>query len=523
MSIRDDILVDYAVLLDIGWLKADDEGNVSVIMGDEVFPATIDGKRLVMPTREQMKDRDWSHRIGFHPIREAFNEGVSDVLANLRDQFVQRLNLSTAYLMKELIHIGYDVSNQKNLTSEQSQVLAALTHCNENTVKTFESLQKKTRASNSADQFINIFIRKGGTVKGNAFSRAAIVSFPLYQKLLSDEEKINGVKVSKKDREMLIKLHQFIFPKIDEKEAYNVGVSSKTAPFMESMVRSTINVANDIIGTSEYFMSIVDMPYILTFPEGMNKWIDIFDDPSIVQKMADSIPKLNNGAPIEDYKDEEKPVREEKKVVEERVREEAEVVPERKPSGIRTFGAPPPAKTPLTNKPKVNRQDEIDRENARIRREEAERERAKRQRMEEEDRIARQKRRDEEDRIARDRRDREEERQRERDRDRQRERDRQDDRDRDRDYSRRDSRDDYDDRDRQRNSDDPFESNPVLRRALRDEDRGGRYRYDTRDEGRRGRSRDLRDRYVRDSGRRDYRDDYDDRDYRDDYHRPYRR
>src|ERR1700743_2838897 len=98
---RDKIIDYYKILLDLGWMVADEDGNVSVKLGDQLIPATISGKRVVLPTRDQMKNQNWDNRVGFHPLRESFNLGISDMVATLRDQFVQRLNASIAYLMKE--------------------------------------------------------------------------------------------------------------------------------------------------------------------------------------------------------------------------------------------------------------------------------------------------------------------------------------------------------------------------------------------------------------------------------------
>lgn len=517
MSMREEIINYYEILLNLGWLSTDEDGNVSLIIGNDIFPATIDGKRLIMPTIEQMKNRDWNNRIGFHPLRESYDQGASPVVANLRNQYVQRLNTSTAYLMDQLIKLAHNVDNQKNLTIEQSQVLSALSLCGDATVKTFTSLQEKTRASGANDQFVSIFIRKGGTVRGNAFSRAAIVTFPIYQKLIAGEEKVNGVKISKKDREMFLKLYRFVFDQIDDAEQYNVGVSSRTAPFLEALVLSTIGLVAQLQVVAQPYMSLLTAPTIMTFPEELNVWKDIFKDNDLTQRLASSIPNLVHGAPEEEVEAPRQKAAESVRREESRPAETSSVKPmeEAPRRGPMTFGAPPPGKLAAASgntsstsaaAPRNERNEEYEREQRIKRQEEEERLRRERQRRDEEERERR-----ERDRAENERRDRE---QRERDREEQRRRDEYD-REHGRGSSRsRDDRDrDYDDRDRDRDrsrgrTGDIFEDNPALRSNLRSEERSRD--YDDRD---RDRPRDLRDRGRRDRGR--YRDDYDD-DYRDD-------
>ncbi|BCM95262.1 hypothetical protein [Burkholderia phage FLC6] len=532
---RDKIIDYYKILLDLGWMVADEEGNVSVKLGDQLMPATIDGKRVVLPTREQMKNQNWKTRVGFHPLREAFNLGISDMVATLRDQFVQRLNASIAYLMKELIAIAYDQDNQKNLSTEQSQVLNALSKCDASLVKDFESIQKSTKSRNNADMFINIFIKRGGVVKGVTYGRAGIVTFPIYESLKKPEkEPINGVKLTNKNREMLIKLYEFVFPTLlADPEFFNVGINSRSAPFIESLVRSVLNVVDALVETAQPYMGIVDLPEILTFPEDLGTWKEIFDSKDMVEKLARTIPALNSneaGEEMDREKEEEvrrEPRREERDMGRaDEVRRERPVlgatstsVSSSAPRGRMVLGAPAPVSTGETlGKALPDRTREASGTDRAVTSEREARSAADRERRE----LERRERelREREERLERERREEEErelrERRRERDYDDRRSRDRDYDRDdRRRDRDRRDDRD-YDDRRRERTGD-IFEDNPALRDALRDEERSseryGRRRerdYDDRDYDRNDRRRGIRD--IRDRARRDR--DYDDRDDR---------
>lgn len=510
---RDKIIEDYKILLSIGWMEADEDGNVSVRLGDDLMPATIAGKRVILPTRAQLKNSNWDNRIGFHPIREQYNLGVSDLLSCLRDQYVSRLNASIGYFMKELISIAYDQDNQKKLNSEQGQVLNALSKVSATTVKSFASILKNTSARNNADQFISIRIQRAGVVGGVTYGRAGLVQFPIYEKLKGPkDEQVNGVTLSDKDRNMLIKLYEFVMPSITTgPEAFSVGVSSRGAPFLESLVRASFNVISELVERSAPYMDLVALPSILQFPKNMGYWIEVFDSKDMVERLSETIPSMNEYTIEAD----EKPAKEKetterrpeyRKSEERAVTESASESVAAEPAARRSFWGNASGTGNL--KPTTSSQDrsvhaprpaapEPDRQSERARREELDRERRERDRIE--DNLRRQeeaeRRREDEDR----RRKRDEE---DRIRDRERDRDRDRGRDRDRDYDRRDDRD-YD---RDRKTGDVFQDNPLLRENARDR---GRDDYYDRDRGRSGgRVRDIRD---RDRGRDDYYDR--DRDY----------
>lgn len=526
---RDELIEHYKILLAIGWLYAEEDGLISVMNGGDLMPATINGKRWILPTREQMKNTNWENRIGFHPVRESYNLGVSDILGALRDQWQARLHASIAHFMRQLLAIANDQKGQKNLTPDQSQVLNALPKVTANTVATFASLLKNTLSRGDADMFIKIMIRRGGTVGGKIYGRAGLVRFPIYEALVASKDApVNGVTMTVKDRTMLISLFEFIFPSLKgNPEAFNVGIDSRTAPFMESLTRCTFKVIKELQKSAAPYLDIIVLPDVLEFPSNMDFWIDAFDSKDMISLMAGTIPNMsefdNDNPPVEVAT--APAVRESRSVpeVKEAPRLEATIVVEEvKPRGRLIMGSPAGTTATFMGKASPDQKDstpamgravssgrgvvrasEADREAEKRRQEEADRERRERDRQDEEDRKRDRERR-ERDREEDDRRDRE------RDRDRG-GRDSRDSRDRDDRYERdRPRRDSRDSRDERRSTGDVFEDNPALRSQLRDvEDR-----YDNR--GRRGRD-DDRYRDPRDTrGGRD-RDRYrDDRDYYDD-------
>lgn len=516
---RDKLMTLYTNLLAVGWLYPDEHGQISAKIANIDMPAMLGDKRLVLPTREQMKNKDWSKRVPFHPLSEQLNLGVSDVLAEFRKQVESRLNTSIGFLIKNLIRIAVDVEGQKNLTSEQGQVLNILSKAKVRTQEKYDELEKKMRAAGVTNGFLNLFIRRGGMIGGQGFTRAGIATFPLYNELCEGNKTINGVTFGKDDHAMFKELHEFIFPTLlTDKEWYNVGVNQRTAPTVEAFVRLTIRLISDLMETARPYMDI--MPgsnIILNFPQELGDWISLFDDADEFERARRAVPPQdgNEGSPNpKEGQDEgrarrlESSKREEVEP-EERESERREVVREEDPvqsaaGGFRAIGSRPSeikpeystAKKGTTSQP-VQSGRGID--HAAIERERREREEQDDREWEDRERRRRE-REDEEDRIERDRRRR---RQDERDREYDRDRDRDRDRRRGDDYGRRDERDD-DDRERGRKR--SLWDNPIAQDLLDESEREERYgnRRGSRDRDYdRGRDRD-RDRY----GRGDDRDRY---------------
>lgn len=508
---RDKIIDYYKTLLAVGWLKTDEDGAVYYTDAQGDRPATIGGKRLVLPTRAQMASPKFDEMVRFHPLREHINLGVSDVLSTFNVQVSNRLSTSLQYVMKAFIDLAADQDVHKTLTSQQGQVLNVLSKVDAKTKdrfkKSFDELTKKMQLTNGVISFVNIYIKRGGTVGGQAYNRVGIATFPLYKELAEGKKVIAGCKLANDDRDQLRALYEFIFPSLlTDPEWYNVGVNTRTAPNLEAFVRVTIRLIQDLVQAAAPYVDVLPgLQAALDFPENLTDWIDLFDDKNAVEKAAHSIPsqKGNEGATPEEERETERrkdsdqrrhresddrdnkkeDVRESERTPEPTAKPE-----EPKKRGIMRIGNPtpdpvsgvvkPPSLTPTQSGLNHSEIERIRRENQR-----------RREEQEEEDREYRRRRERDRDYDDDDRRDSR------RGRDRDRDRDYDDDR-----RDRRDSRDRDRDRDRERRG--GAWDNPVLARNLDDARDDERY-------GRRGRDRDYDD-----DRRGRGRDRYDDRDDR---------
>lgn len=261
---------------------------------DQNDPLLIGGKRLVLPTREHLADPDKSEKILFHPMSEKIVRGESEVVANLRAALVIRINYTVAAIVSSLLEICASINKHKTLTPDQAEILILATDCDENTCKVFNNFLNKCLSTESS--FVKIYLKRSGVIRGTKHSRAGIVSFPFYEELKESKDNLYGVKFRKKDREIIMKMLEFIYPNISTPEAYNVGSDSTIAPFMDSLMRTFMTMASPLNDILELYQDKI---------EGFDKlqfnmdWVSAFDDLNELQTEIRLIPPQagNEGEP----------------------------------------------------------------------------------------------------------------------------------------------------------------------------------------------------------------------------------
>lgn len=280
----------YTSMLAAAGLTVDDNGYVSV--NNSLFtgsnknePVLVDGKRLVLPTREQLTDPDRESKIIFHPLSENILRGESIVVAKLRSMYGIRLNFAVAAIVSGLLDLCASVNKHKLLTPDQSAVLSVAPNCDETTVRVFASLINKVFADEST--FVKLYLRRSGTIKGVKYSRAGIISFPFFEALQEAKDTLFGVKLRKKDKEALLAIFEFILPKIGEAESYNQGSDSTIAPFTDALMKAFMGVAGKLNDIIDLYKDKIDELEKLTFDAD---WVDAFEDLSVMTSEIRRVP-----------------------------------------------------------------------------------------------------------------------------------------------------------------------------------------------------------------------------------------
>lgn len=279
-------LIDfYKQILKLGGLVTDKEGLVSATIEDASVPITVKGKRLALPTKENMgKTADLTI---FHPLNENFLRGESDVMQRYRRDINTRMNFVIGCLMEELLTLITSTGEHQKLTPDQSEVLSVAPDADESTLTRFSQLLKAMGVGDKEKSFVNIYLKKTATIKGKVYKRGAIVTFPFYKELIKKEKTIYGVTLRIKDRDSIQKLMEFLIPGIADEESYNRGSSGDLSPFLESLLKGVIGVASNINSIAETYKDFLALyeQYVYS-----HEWVDTMDNIHLLEPEIRMIP-----------------------------------------------------------------------------------------------------------------------------------------------------------------------------------------------------------------------------------------
>jgi hypothetical protein len=269
-----DLIEIYKSILNVGGMKADESGLVSVSLNRDSAPVLIEGKRLALPTPNNLSDAAVSNKIIFHPLRESILRGESEVAKRLRKTINIRLNYTFGAIAQNLLNIAASVENHRLLSPpDQTEILNILTEADETTVNNFVKVMIAAVNEDPERAFVNIYMKKGGLVGTHKFSRAGIATFPMYEELKKGSEVIFGVKLRKKDINSYISLCEYMLPNLQVLGTFNVGSDSQLAPIMESLMKTVMGIASRFNDILELYSKFIDASDDLRFDD---KWTDAF-------------------------------------------------------------------------------------------------------------------------------------------------------------------------------------------------------------------------------------------------------
>lgn len=241
-----------------GW-KADSQGMARIAIGDDNDPVTLDGKTIVLPTREHLMNPEPDRKIIFHPLAEQSDRGESKVISKLKKSINVVLSMRFGELAKELLSIVADPSQQKRLNPAQMEVILGIREADPKTVSNWDNTIRKTLSASADKYFINIHLRRGGEYRGQSYARVALVVFPYYRELKSEKGGDIGA-IRKKDIDTFQQVYRAIFPEIEIAEAYNYGYSDAIAPFLFALLKSTKKMAERINEIVDLFGDLLANP-----------------------------------------------------------------------------------------------------------------------------------------------------------------------------------------------------------------------------------------------------------------------
>ena len=303
---QQNLLNFYESILGSLGTPVNEESQVSMEISGQHFPCTCQGRRVVLPTPQILKDSQWDKFIAFHPLSENVYRGESPMLKKLRSLVNFRLSGVLSILIEQLTDIAADTDQHSKLNPRQSDYLTTMKDADNRTVKDVEKVLDNI--GTDQNRLVSIYLKRGGRFQGEEFSRVAITSFPIMDEFDNEDRSVFGVKLRVKDFNGLKALIEYIVPNATDLDAYSYGSNSMTAPYFHVLMHAYLKVAKRLNKVTKMFKSRMDKGLY----EGMlidTEWESELDD---MAKYRDMVPVLdgNDGELCTDGKDGE-PVQEE--------------------------------------------------------------------------------------------------------------------------------------------------------------------------------------------------------------------
>lgn len=261
----------YEDILEYCSMKSDEHNEISTVLDEDVKPAMIEGRRLVMPTAAHLKNYHPDKVVIFHPLQEYIDRGESEVVKKLRHHLNVKINFTTFTIATSLLKLVASPSEHRKLSPEQRDLLLSMPTVDMKTEANFVEFVVKRYAEMASRLFANIYLKKAGTYQGKKHARVGIVTFPYYE-LFEDSE----LKIRQADREAFQAVIEFIFPESKtEKEAYNAFSDSHDAPWLEALLKTSYKLTSRLNELLEMYKDFI--PDAEDFMFNLN-WVDPIDN-----------------------------------------------------------------------------------------------------------------------------------------------------------------------------------------------------------------------------------------------------
>lgn len=273
-------LAFYKDILESMRYSMDDEGLISIqTPTGAVTPAEVDGKRMVLPTKARLKKGFGEEFQPFHPLSESMaRRGTSPVIQHMQRNARAQLGFTYVYLAEKLLTVAVDVSQHKDLPPSANEFLKKMQGADAKLITLFNKL---VAAAHKKNRIITVYLRNGGTYNRKKVNRLAVIRFPLIELLETDEDKVLGITIRPKQRQILLTLLRSILPAGDDPEQYSAGSNNRVAPYLHAYLQAylkTITQLNKVIKRYAVPMALQVKPYTLYKEETLSAFADIFDE-----------------------------------------------------------------------------------------------------------------------------------------------------------------------------------------------------------------------------------------------------
>lgn len=263
----------YAGFLASLGIYTDADGLTYVIEAGSELPMTMRKRRLVLPTEVILRDPDWSQMIAFHPFSEHLNKGKSPVLESTTRLVNLRVNRILAEMLMTMVTFAVDSDRHASASAEAKAFLSRVPDINKKTVADFKKFLGSHIDGSAEKSLLSIYLKQGGELLGVKYTRTAIVTSPV-AKYQAEAKPIifDYTFSSKRNRDYLITMLNYLLPKLSTSLGYSVGTNSPVAPYFVSLATAYAEIMNDL---NVHIAALADVnPDLADYAMDL-EWLDI--------------------------------------------------------------------------------------------------------------------------------------------------------------------------------------------------------------------------------------------------------
>lgn len=250
----------YKSILSYCSLSPNEQGEIQVTLAENKLKTDIEGKRIVMPTKDNLKNFNPESELVFHPFREYFNRGESLIVKKLRHTLNIRINYVLLTLMDDLLSIIMSPALHAKFTPRQRELLMAVGDVPATARVKFieEMITKRLKAAPRA-AILNIYLKKSGMYQNKRHPRVGVTTFPVYEYLTNERP----AGLSKDAAAAIMRLVEYILPgSKDDPESYNSYSDSQDIPWLECMLNTGYTITSRIEEVTTLFANFLEeKPY----------------------------------------------------------------------------------------------------------------------------------------------------------------------------------------------------------------------------------------------------------------------
>lgn len=243
----------YKALAEYAGMGVTEEGALVTLTSDPKPVKNKKDKPYFLPYDDVLNRPNG--RVAFHILNENFVRPMGAAFCDYKYNLLAELNLKLAMTLDIVMNIATLPSTEQRLKSGNMLELFADIGEVELKVEKGKATQPLIQKlfigavkSEGSLCFLDVFLKRNGTVNGETFTATGEVNFILFKRIMAaienKETKLYGVTIRKKDLLVLERIMRVLFEDIENKDKYTSGVDNGLFSYLDALLSACYIVTN---------------------------------------------------------------------------------------------------------------------------------------------------------------------------------------------------------------------------------------------------------------------------------------